>query len=103
MVSGGDCVDSNGDLTIAGGTLDLVCNGTGNTALDTDGTYTHSGGTVTTNDGSEENPGAMGGGGGRGGMTGGTLPDGSAPDGTAPEGGIAGKGGQRPGQNAAAG
>lgn len=106
IVSGGDCVDSNGDLTIAGGTLDLVCNGTGNTALDTDGTYTHSGGTVTTNDGSEENPGAMGGGGGgggRGGMTGGTLLDGAAPDGTAPEGGTAGKGGQRPGQNAAAG
>lgn len=103
IVSGGDCVDSNGDLTIAGGTLDLVCNGAGNTALDTDGTYTHSGGTVTTNDGSEENPGAMGGGGGRGDMGGGTLPDGSAPDGTAPEGGTAGKGGQRPGQNAAAG
>lgn len=98
VVSGGDCVDSNGDLTIAGGTLDLVCNGTGNTALDTDGTYTHSGGTVTTNDGSEENPGAMGGGGGRGGMTGGTLPDGTVPGGAA-----SGKGGQRPGQNAAAG
>lgn len=62
VVSSGDCIDSNGDLTISGGTLDLTCNGAADTALDVDGTYTHSGGTVTTNDGSEENPGAMGGG-----------------------------------------
>ena len=68
ITSQGDCIDSNGDLTINGGTLDLTCNGSGNTALDTDGSYTNNGGTVTTNDGSEENPGAMGG--GQGGMDG---------------------------------
>lgn len=96
IVSGGDCVDSNGDLTIAGGTLDLVCNGAGDTALDADGTYTHSGGTVTTNDGSEENPGAMGGGGGRGGMGNmGGQPSDLPDDASAPAGG------QRPARNAA--
>lgn len=63
VVSDGDCVDSNGALTITGGTLDLTCNGNGNTALDCDGTYTRTGGDVTTNDGSESNPGAMPGGG----------------------------------------
>lgn len=68
IVSTGDCVDSNGALTINGGTLDLTCNGSGNTALDCDGTYTNNGGDVTTNDGSEQNPGQMGG--GRGGGTG---------------------------------
>ncbi len=71
IVSSGDCVDSNGDLTIQGGTLDLTCNGNGNTALDCDGTYANHGGDVTTNDGSEHNPGQMGGGmekpGGKGG------------------------------------
>ena len=66
IVSSGDCIDSNGDLTINGGTLDLTCNGSGNTALDCDGTYTNKGGSVSTNDGSEENPGQ----GGRGGMGG---------------------------------
>lgn len=74
IVSTGDSVDSNGDLTINGGTLNLTCNGSGNTALDCDGTYTNNGGDVTTNDGSESNPGQMGGGhggtGGRGGMGG---------------------------------
>lgn len=76
IVSTGDCVDSNGSLTINGGTLNLTCNGSGNTALDCDGTYTNNGGDVTTNDGSENNPGQMGGGmgGGRQNMT--------APDGT---------------------
>ena len=68
VVSSGDCIDSNGDMTINGGTLDLTCNGAGDTALDCDGTFTHNGGDLTTNDGSEENPGQMGGGGGRGGM-----------------------------------
>lgn len=70
IVSSGDCIDSNGDLTIQGGTLDLSCNSNGNTALDCDGTYTNEGGDVTTNDGSENNPGQMGGGqmGGHGGM-----------------------------------
>lgn len=64
IVSGGDSVDSNGDLTINGGTLDLTCNGNGDSALDCDGTYTNNGGTVSTNDGSESNPGGMMGGGG---------------------------------------
>ena len=67
LVSTGDCVDSNGSLTINGGTLNLTCNGSGNTAIDCDGTYANNGGDVTTNDGSEENPGQMGGGmGGKG-------------------------------------
>lgn len=71
IVSRGDCIDSNGALTISGGTLDLTCNGNGNTALDCDGTYTNTGGDVTTNDGSEANPGQMGGGMGRPGGQGG--------------------------------
>lgn len=62
IVSGGDCIDSNGDLTLNGGVLDLTCNGSGNTALDADGTYANNGADVTTNDGSENNPGGMGGG-----------------------------------------
>lgn len=62
IVSSGDCIDSNGDLTLNGGVLDLTCNGSGNTALDTDGTYANNGADVTTNDGSENNPGSMGGG-----------------------------------------
>lgn len=62
IVSDGDCLDSNGDLTINGGTLDLTCNGNGNTALDCSGSYANTGGSVTTNDGSESNPGGMGGG-----------------------------------------
>lgn len=69
IVSTGDCLDSNGALTINGGTLDLTCNGSGNTAVDCDGTYANNGGDVTTNDGSENNPGQMGGGmAGQGGM-----------------------------------
>lgn len=69
IVSTGDSIDSNGSLTINGGTLDLTCNGNGNTALDCDGSYTNNGGDVTTNDGSESNPGQMGGGmRGQGGM-----------------------------------
>ena len=67
-------IKAEGSFTINGGTLDLTCNGSGNTALDTDGTYAYNGGTVTTNDGSENNPGQMGGG-GRGGMAGGDRPD----------------------------
>lgn len=74
IVSTGDCVDSNGDLTINGGTLDLTCNGSGNTALDADGTYANNDGEVTTNDGSENNPGQMGGG------KGGFPPGGERPD-----------------------
>ena len=65
IVSTGDCIDSNGALTINSGVLNLTCNGRGNTALDCDGTYTDNGGEVTTNDGSENNPGHMGGMGGQ--------------------------------------
>lgn len=61
MVSDGDCLDSNGDLTVNGGTLDLTCNGNGNTALDCSGSYTNNGGSVTTNDGSETNSGGRSG------------------------------------------
>ena len=75
VVSSSDCIDSNGALTINGGTLELTCNGSGNTALDCDGTYVNNGGEVTTNDGSEENPGQMGGGKG-GGQPGGGRPNG---------------------------
>lgn len=64
IVSQGDCMDSNGALTVNGGVLELTCNGRGNTALDCAGEYTNSGGDVTTNDGSENNPGQMGGQGG---------------------------------------
>ena len=78
-------MDSNGDLTINGGTLDLTCNGSGNTALDCDGAYTNSGGTVTTNDGSEQNPGQLGG--GMGGHSGPHGDPGSQPSGTPPENG----------------
>ena len=59
--SDGDCLDSNGDLTVNGGTLDLTCNGNGNTALDCSGSYTNNGGSVTTNDGSETNSGGRSG------------------------------------------
>lgn len=69
ITANGDCLDSNGSLTINGGTLNLTCNGNGNTAIDCDGTYANNGGDVTTNDGSENNPGQMGGGmGAQGGM-----------------------------------
>lgn len=62
VVSSGDCVDSNGALTINGGTLNLTCNGSGNMTMDCDGTYANNGGDITTNDGAESNPGQMGGG-----------------------------------------
>ncbi len=78
VVSDGDCLDSNGTLTISGGTLKLTCNGNGNTAVDCSGAYTHSSGSVTTNDGSESTGGGgMGGGmngGGKGGGMGGGRP-----------------------------
>lgn len=73
VTSSGDCIDANGDLTLNGGTLTLTCNGAGDTALDCDGTYTNNGGDITTNDGSESNPGQMGG--GMGGGMGGQRPD----------------------------
>lgn len=53
IVSDGDCIDSNGDIIVNGGTLNLVCNGNGNTAIDSSGDYINNGGNVTTNDGSE--------------------------------------------------
>ena len=81
IVSTGDCLDSNGDLTINGGTLDLTCNGSGNTTLDTDGTFTNNGGDLTTNDGSESNPGGMAGGHGGGMMGGGGRGGQAAPSG----------------------
>ena len=61
IVSDGDSIDSNGDLTVNGGTLNLTCSGNGNTAIDAGGAYTNNGGTVTTNDGSESGAGGMGG------------------------------------------
>lgn len=73
IVSDGDCIDSNGSLTITGGMLDLTCSGNGNTALDAGGAYSWTGGDITTNDGSEN------GAGGRGGMGGGKV--GKIPDG----------------------
>lgn len=75
IVSSGDCIDSNGALTINGGSLDLTCNGSGNTTLDCDGTYSNNGGDISTNDGSEDNPGQMGGKGG--GQSGGGRQDGT--------------------------
>ncbi|MBU5434992.1 carbohydrate-binding domain-containing protein [Pseudoflavonifractor sp. MSJ-37] len=83
IVSDGDSIDSNGSLTVNGGTLELTCNGNGNTAIDIDGTYTNNGGDVTTNDGSENGTDEMGGGPGRGG------PGGQRPQGDPPEGGAA--------------
>lgn len=71
IVSGGDSIDSNGTLTVSGGTLDLTCNGNGNTAIDTNGAFTHTGGEIVTNDGSENGVGGMGGGKGRGSRMGG--------------------------------
>ena len=71
IVSDGDSIDSNGTLTVNGGTLNLTCNGNGNTAIDTNGTFANNGGAITTNDGSESGTGGTGGmGGGRGGMSG---------------------------------
>lgn len=53
IVSDGDSIDSNGALTINGGTLNLTCNGNGNTTIDASGIYSNNGGNITTNDGSE--------------------------------------------------
>ena len=78
IVSDGDCLDSNGSMVFNGGTLNLTCNGSGNTAIDTDGSFTNNGAQVTTNDGSESGTGGTG----RGPGGGGKVPG--------------GKGGQRP-------
>lgn len=54
---GTDAIDSNGDIVINGGEVNLTSvSGSGrggNLALDASGTYTHNGGTVITNDGSD--------------------------------------------------
>lgn len=74
IVSDGDCIDSNGSLTVNGGTLKLTCNGNGNTAIDANGAFSNNGGDITTNGGSESATGGQGGrgamGGGKGGMGG---------------------------------
>ncbi len=67
IVSGGDCLDSNGSLTLNGGTLNLTCNGNGNTAIDYEFDYANNGADVTTNDGSENGGTDLHGGFGRGG------------------------------------
>ena len=69
VVSNGDCLDSNGSIVLNGGTLKLTCNGSGNTALDSESGVTNNGADVTTNDGSENSTG-FGGRGGRGQMGG---------------------------------
>lgn len=67
IVSGGDCLDSNGSLTLNGGTLNLTCNGNGNTAIDYEFDYVNNGADVSTNDGSENGSTGLRGGFGRGG------------------------------------
>ena len=71
-------LNGTGSLTVNGGTLELTCNGNGNTAIDTNGAYTNNGGSVTTNDGSESGAGGKGGsmlrGSGKSGKSG-TRPD----------------------------
>lgn len=91
IVSEGDCIDSDGTLTVNGGTLDLTCGGNGNTAIDATSGYTNNGGSVTTNDGSEQNQGQKSFGGGMGGHgghgdNGGQDRPGGMPDGTPPAG-----------------
>ena len=63
VTAGYDGIDSNGDITISGGTVDLSVQraGGGNMAIDPSGAYTFTGGQVTTNDGSESGRNAMGG------------------------------------------
>ncbi len=110
-----DGIDSNGNLIITGGTIDV----TGNSAFDCDGTVTFTGGTVIVNGQQVDTiPTQMGGRGGMGGMgrnfNGGGMPEdgtlpgsrsGRTPDGTidgTPDGmmpnGRGGKG-QKPGKN----
>ena len=79
-----DGIDSNGDLTITGGTIDI----TGQSACDYDGTAQKTGGTLIIN-GTETDtiPNQMMGGGmgDRGGM-GGQMPNGQMPNGQMPGG-----------------
>lgn len=62
IVSDGDSLDANGSITLNGGTLNLTCNGYGNTAIDYETEYTNNGAQVTTNDGSENGTGMLHGG-----------------------------------------
>lgn len=91
VVSGGDCLDSNGTIVLNGGKLNLTCNGGGNTALDSESGLTNNGAEVTTNDGSEQSGGRMGsmGRGQIGGDRGqkGGMPSGENSQGAAPFGG----------------
>ena len=87
IVSDGDSIDSNGSLTVNGGTADLTCNGNGNTAIDTNGAFTNNGGTITTNDGSESGSGGMGGKGGDRILSGRGGAGGEKPSGTGKENG----------------
>lgn len=90
VVSGGDCIDSNGTIVLNGGKLNLTCNGSGNTALDSESGITNNGADVTTNDGSENGGGfGMGRGkmGGGRGQFGGEFPQ---------DGQFPGKGSGRP-------
>ena len=98
-----DGVDSNGDLIISGGTVDV----TGRSAFDFDGTAQYTGGTIIVNGQTlDAIPNSMMGGGmgGRGGFGGGPgaapgeLPEGfpgDMPEGGAPRGGRGGPGGWR--------
>ncbi|HSK68865.1 MAG TPA: carbohydrate-binding domain-containing protein [Candidatus Limnocylindria bacterium] len=63
VVAGKDGIDSNGDITISGGVVDLTVwyPGGGNSAIDPNGVFTHTGGQVTTSDGSENAAPAPGG------------------------------------------
>lgn len=71
-----DGIDSNGDITITGGTIDI----TGMSAIDYDGTATFTGGTLIVN-GSQTD----------------TIPNQETGDGMAPGGGILGEG-EKPGE-----
>lgn len=62
VVSDGDSLDANGSITLNGGTLNLTCNGYGNTAIDYESGFANNGAQVTTNDGSENGNGMMHGG-----------------------------------------
>lgn len=63
VIAGFDGIDSNGTIAINGGVVDLTSQrgGGGTAAIDSNGGYTHTGGEVTTNDGSEAGMGMPGG------------------------------------------
>ena len=73
---------SDSFILINGGTFTITSQGD---CIDSKTDLTNNGGTVTTNDGSKENPGAMGGGqGGMGGKMGGHQSNATPPSSTAP-------------------